>query len=112
MQRVRFQFNRRTRERIFRATALLSLALWLFMAVAENCKPLHEWLHGGSIPDNDDCAVVAIAQGKIETIDFQPPVFIPMTGIEIILRAEISVFVPASKNLPPSRAPPVPCSVS
>jgi hypothetical protein len=101
------QFSRRTRERIFFAAGILSLALWLFMATAEICTPLHAWLHGGTIPaDDDDCAIVAIAHGKIEAAPCAAPVVVPVTWIEIAERAEISVFVPADKNLLPGRGPP------
>jgi hypothetical protein len=101
------QLNRRARARLHRATAALSLGIWLVMAAAEACPPLHAWLHGGSIPDDDHCAVVTIAHGKVEIAEDAPPVFIPITGIEIIPRAEISVFVPAEKSLPNDRAPPI-----
>jgi hypothetical protein len=108
------QFNRRTRERIFFVAGVLSLALWLFMATAEICTPLHAWLHGGTIPDNDDdCAIVAIAHGKIETTPCDAPAVLPAAWIEITpTRVEFSVFSPAIENLPLGRAPPASCSVS
>ena len=63
------------RQRFYAATAILSLAVWLFMAAAETCIPLHAWLHGGAIPDNDDdCAIVALIHGKIETTPCDVPV--------------------------------------
>ena len=72
---MRFEnkINRRTRERIFFAAGVLSLALWLFMAFAETHPSLHAWLHGGTIPDDDDCAIVALAHGKIETVTPDAP---------------------------------------
>jgi len=108
------QFTRRTREQVFRAAGVLSLALWLFMATATTCTPLHAWLHGGTIPKDDDCAVVAIAHGniavtahgKIETPPCHVPTALPVTWIEIVPRADFSVFIPADKNLSPGRAPP------
>ena len=52
----------------YRAAGVLSLALWLFMAAAELYSPLHAWMHGGAIPKEDnDCAIVLIAHGKIDT---------------------------------------------
>ncbi len=106
-------FNRRTRERIFLAAGILSLAVWLFMATAEICTPLHAWLHGGTIPkDDDDCAIVAIAHGKIEAAPCAAPAVLPVTWIEIAERAELFVFIPADKNLLPGRGPPVLPSVS
>ena len=107
MRHERFQFNRRTRERIFLAAGVLSLAVWLFMATAEICTPLHAWLHGGTIPkDDDDCAIVAIAHGKIETAPCAAPAALPVTWIEIAERTEFSAFIPAAKNLLPARGPP------
>jgi len=99
--------NRRTRERIFVAWAVLSLAVWLFMAAAEIYSPLHAWLHGGTIPeDDDDCAIVAIAHGKIETVACDIPVTTPVTWIEVTQRVEFSIFIPVSTNLSFGRAPP------
>jgi hypothetical protein len=101
------QFNRRTRERIFFAAGALSLALWLLMATAEICTPLHAWLHGGTIPkDDDDCAIAAIVHGKIETAPCAAPAVVSVTWIEITRSAEISIFVPADKHLPLGRGPP------
>ncbi|MGP8220432.1 MAG: hypothetical protein ACLQPI_13415, partial [Limisphaerales bacterium] len=75
--------------------------------------PLHAWLHGGTIPkDDDDCAIVAIAHGKIETAPCAAPAVLPVTWIEIAERTEISVFVPADKNLLPGRGPPAISAVS
>jgi hypothetical protein len=110
--RAKFPFNRRTREIIFRATAVLSLGIWLLMSMAEVCPPLHAWLHGGKIPDDDNCAVVALAHGKVEIVSTDIPVFVPITGIEIVPRAEFFFFVPPSKNLLFGRAPPVSLTVS
>ncbi|HEX3890448.1 MAG TPA: hypothetical protein VHX90_06310 [Verrucomicrobiae bacterium] len=105
--------NRRTRERIFFSTGALSLALWLFMAAAEAYSPLHAWLHGGTIPkDDDDCAIIAIAHGKIETTPCDIPVVLPVTWIEITPLPEFSDFVPINKKLPPGRAPPAFSTVS
>ena len=94
------------------ATAGLSLALWLFMAVAEEYPALHAWLHGGTITDNDDCAVVVIAHGKVETATVAAPSVLPLPGIEIVLSAESIVFCPTPVLLPDGRGPPVLFSVS
>ena len=107
LQYKKCQINRRLRQRIYAATAILSLAVWLFMAAAEVWTPLHAWLHGGSIPDNDDdCAIVALIHGKIETTPCDVPVVVSATWVETTPRMEISVFCPAIENLPPGRAPP------
>lgn len=87
---------------------MVSLVMWLFMAVAETWTPLHAWLHGGFIPDNDDdCAIVALIHGKIETTPCDVPVALPATFVEATPRVEISVFYPTIENLPQGRAPPL-----
>jgi hypothetical protein len=91
----------------------LSLAVWLFMAAAEVWTPLHAWLHGGTIPkDDDDCAIVAIAHGKIETVACDIPVAVPITWIEVAPRIEFSIFSKGIVLLPNGRAPPVFSAVS
>lgn len=104
--RTPFQLNRRARVYVHCATGVLSLFVWLFMATAEICPPLHEWLHSGAIPDDDDCAVVAIAIGHVHTgvCEVPPPAPVPL--VEITFRAEVTVFVPSEKVLPNGRAPP------
>jgi hypothetical protein len=107
------QISRHTRERIFRATAVLSLAIWLTMAAAEIYSPIHAWLHGGTIPeDDDDCAIVAIAHGKIETVTPDPVVFVAITWIEVTPQIEFSDFSTAIAFLPNGRGPPVLSAVS
>lgn len=77
------------------------------MAATETWTPLHSWLHGGTIPDNDnDCAIVALAHGKIETTPCDIPLVLPATWVETASRPEISVFCPVIENLPRGRAPP------
>jgi hypothetical protein len=102
-----FQSRRRTRVLLHRATGLLALFVWLFLFTAEICPPLHAWLHGGSIPDDDDCPIVAVAVGHVHVgvSEIQPAVSIAL--IEITPRAEVAVFVPSEKVLPNERAPPV-----
>ena len=105
--------SRRSRHRLFVAAGVLSLAIWLFMAVAELCTPLHAWLHGGTIPDDDDdCAIVCIAHGKIETAPVIVPVTAPVTWIEAAPRIESSVLITAIAILPNGRGPPVFSAVS
>jgi hypothetical protein len=104
--------NRRAREKFFAATAVLSLAIWLFMAAAEMWTPLHAWLHGGAIPDDDDCAIVALAHGKIEAVTCSIPIVVPITWIEVTPQIEFSIFAPAVENLPNGRAPPALPAVS
>lgn len=105
-----FQLNRRTREWIHRVTGAVALFVWLFMATAEICTPLHEWLHGGTIPDDDDCPVVAIAAGHVHVSVCQVQLEAPVALIEITPREVVTVFVPFEKNLPNDRAPPFFCA--
>ena len=77
---------------LYRAVGVLSLAIWLCMAAAELCAPLHAWLHGGTIPkDDDDCAIVCIAHGKIDTETAAAPDAMPVPWIEAAPRIESSV---------------------
>jgi len=93
---------------MFAATAILSLAVWLFVAAAEIYTPLHAWLHGGTIPkDDDDCAIVAIAHGKVETSACAVPATVPMIWIETAPPHENSVFLSSTVFLPDGRGPPV-----
>jgi hypothetical protein len=110
---VRHSFNRRNRHRLFVAAGVLSLLVWLLMATAELCTPLHAWLHGGAIPtSDDDCAIVVIAHGKLETAPCDVPVAAPAAWVEATTPVEFSAFSPAIAALPNGRAPPVFSAVS
>jgi hypothetical protein len=113
LQDRKCQFSRRIRQRLFLAAGVLSLAVWLFMAAAELCTPLHAWLHGGAIPVNDDdCAIVCIAHGKIETAPATMPVAAPVTWIEAAPHIESSVTSTTIELLPDGRGPPYFSAVS
>jgi hypothetical protein len=99
--------NCRTRQRLFLAAGVLSLAIWLFLAAAEVCTPLHAWLHGGTIPENDNCALAALAHGKVKTVACAAPVVVPLTWIEISSGNEILVFRRSAVFLPDGRGPPL-----
>jgi hypothetical protein len=105
-----FQLNDRTRGYLHRATGALALFVWLFMATAEICPPLHAWIHGGTIPDDDDCPVVAVAAGHVHVgICETPPVTPVLLGV-IVPRTEVYTVVFSEKVLPNDRAPPASCS--
>ena len=107
------QFSRRTRQRLHLVAGVLSLAVWLFMAVAETWSPLHAWLHGGTLPkDDDDCAIVCIAHGKIETVTPNVAIPAPVAWIEVVPRIEFSVLDTTIAQLPNGRAPPFFSAVS
>jgi hypothetical protein len=100
------QLSRPTRRRVHAAVAGFSLGLWLFLLVAETWSPLHAWLHGGSIPDNDSCAIVALAHG---TVDCGAPgdfVTLPVAVNDFIPGLESLHFHSAIAFLPAGRAPP------
>jgi hypothetical protein len=108
LQRKKCPISCRTRQRFLLAASVFSLVIWLFMTAAELCSPVHAWLHGGTIPDEDNCALVAIAHGKVETVLVDAPMAVPVIGIEIVPRLEFSFFRPAIAFLPDGRGPPVP----
>jgi hypothetical protein len=105
-----FKVSRRTREYLHRVAGAVALFTWLFMATAEICTPLHAWLHGGTIPDDDDCPVVAIAAGHVHVTIYHVEPVLPVAFIEITPQEIIPSFVPAEKVLPNDRAPPVSCA--
>ena len=106
MPKKRFTLSRRARRILFAASAILSLAIWLMLTVAESYRPFHAWLHGGTIPDNDDCAIVMILHGKVDTatviVDIPVP---PVLAIGNVL-TPVSIFAPVDHLLLPSRGPP------
>ena len=112
MRQTTQPINRRKLRRLFAAVAVLSLVLWLFMLVAEAWTPLHAWLHGGTIPDNDNCAVTAFAHGQVDSASFDIPVPVSIVWVEVSTRAEIAAFHPSISFLPGGRAPPVLLAVS
>ena len=104
--------SRGVRQRLYAATAALSLALWLLLTVAEAYAPLHMWLHGGAIPENDDCAVAMLAHGKIDTGIVEVASAAPVWWIETTPQADFSVFSPIVDRLLSGRAPPFSAAVS
>jgi len=104
--------SRPAARRFHAVVAGFSLALWLFLLVAETCTPLHAWLHGGSIPENDSCAIAALAHGNVELVSFGDSLAVPVTPIEnsswliVFHCSSVIAFLPAG------RAPPSPCTVS
>ncbi|HEY4415804.1 MAG TPA: hypothetical protein VGO57_08940 [Verrucomicrobiae bacterium] len=104
--------NRQWRLRLRAATAALSLGLWLFLLAAETIPSLHAWMHGGAVPDHDDCAVVALALGHVDSPSASVPVILPVTTSEIVVLPEFSEFHPTSLILPDGRAPPAASLVS
>ena len=106
MPKKRFTLSRRARRILLEASAILSLVIWLTLTVAEGYLPLHAWLHGGTIPDNDDCAIVMILHGKVDasTVIVDVPI-VPLLVIADVL-TPVSIFAPVDHLLLPSRGPP------
>lgn len=82
------------------------------LTVAEGYAPLHIWLHGGAIPDNDDCAVAMLAHGKVDNGIVEVPPAVPSLWIETTPQPIFSVFSPIVDRLLSGRAPPVSVAVS
>ena len=90
LQYTKCDINRRMRRRLYGAMAILSLALWMFVTVAEAWTPLHAWLHGGAIPENDECTLVLLSHGKIDTTPSNVPVVVQSTSFEVTPSVAIS----------------------
>ena len=98
--------SRRKGQFLYRSAAVLSLVLLLVLATAEAWEPFHAWLHGGSIPDADNCPVAALQQGKLVTSAAAAVVVLFLASV-VVLR--VTFFLPfvASVPLPDVRGPPV-----
>src|SRR5581483_6434578 len=111
---VPVQFNltsfkaRRVRRPLLAIAALGLLGIWLLLTAAESCQPLHRWLHGGTVPDDDDCAVVMIASGKVDVAHVTVAVIPVLVAIIVLDRIFVPPLVP-KLPLPPSRGPPFFC---
>jgi hypothetical protein len=112
MQNVAYILNRQGRQRLHAVTAGVALALWLFLMVAEVWTPLHAWMHGGTIPENDHCAVATLHHGKIDVAPVDLILPLPPAGIAVARRSELPAFSPLIFSLPNGRAPPMPSVVS
>jgi len=97
--------SHREREYLYRGIAVLSLLVWLLLAAAEAWAPFHAWLHGGAIPDNDDCPVAALVQGKV-AVAVVAAVVLVCLGTVVAFRFVLSVPFVASVRLPDVRGPP------
>ena len=98
--------RRRKGRFLYGSAAVLSLVLWLALAVAEAWGPFHAWLHGGSIPDTDNCPVAALQQGKLVTSAAAAVVALFLASIVAFRFVVFPPFV-ASHPLPDVRGPPV-----
>jgi hypothetical protein len=93
--------SHRNRQFVHGAVSILTLALWLLMAAAEAWTPLHAWLHGGEIPD-DDCPVAMIHHGKVDSatpavaavcLAFTPPRRARTSRLPVRKRPSLSLFL-------------------
>lgn len=105
--------SRRRRLYLHQATGALSLAIWLLMAMAEIHPPFHAWLHGGTIPkDDDDCAIVLIHHGKMDMPVAVVDISVPMPVIVGDVLTPASIFAAVDRLPRPNRGPPtstLPC---
>ena len=76
------------------------------MTVAEAWTPFHAWLHGGAIPENDECTLVLLSHGKIDTACGDVPIAVQPNSFEAAPSAEISFCCPVVGNLSLDRGPP------
>ena len=97
--------SRRKHQILCRSAAVLSLLLWLALAAAEAWGPFHAWLHGGPIPDTDNCPVAALQQGNLVTSAAGAVVVLFLASV-VAFRFVLPPFV-ASVPLPDVRGPPV-----
>jgi len=97
--------SRRKGRFLYRSAAVLSLVLWLALAAAEAWGPFHAWLHGGSIPDTDNCPVAALQQGKLVTSAAAAVVVLFLASVVAFRFVVFPPFV-ASLPLPDVRGPP------
>ena len=76
------------------------------MAAAESCTPLHAWLHGGAIPEDDDCPIAQIHAGSVEHVALAVAATVSCGFLVAARPALVSPFV-ASLPLPDVRGPPM-----
>lgn len=97
--------TRRVRRRILAGLALGLLSWMLLLMAAEVHEPLHRWVHGGVIPDDDDCAVVLLATGKA-SVSATAATVIPVLVVMVALLPTFVLPLVLKLPLPPGRAPP------
>jgi len=73
---------------------------------------LHELIHHDADKADHECAVTLFAHGKVDSTTVDVPVVVVSVPVEAAPQIELSVFSTTIENLPPGRAPPVPCVVS
>jgi hypothetical protein len=94
------------------ALAALLVGIILLLDAMAACPALHELIHKDAGQADHDCAVTMFAHGKMDSTIIDLPVIVVVVSFVAEPRIEFSVFRPAIENLPASRAPPLPCSVS
>ena len=100
----------RVRKRVRAAVAVATLGCWLLLALAEAHEPLHRWLHNGTIPKDDACAVTLLATGKAKVSEPGVEVIPVLTAAVAPIVCSVPALV-AKLPLPPGRGPP-PLSVA
>ena len=97
--------SRHGRQLVNKSAAVLSLLIWLTIATAEAWTPFHAWLHGGSIPEGDDCPVAALREGKLVNSSFAVVVTVALASLVLGIFVPLVPFV-AFLPLPHVRGPP------
>jgi hypothetical protein len=92
--------------------ASLLAGLVLLLNAMATSPSLHEWFHADAGKEDHQCAVTLFAHGQVDSASVDVPISAPLTFVETVPSAVISVFSPAIENLPAGRAPPVLPAVS
>jgi hypothetical protein len=88
------------------AAALFLVAVWLLLLAAEASQPFHIWLHGGKIPNNDDCGVALVHHGQVDTSATAVTASLPPAVMIVCVPTPSRIFPSVGSLLPSSRAPP------
>jgi len=94
-----------------------ALAAWLvgmilLLDAMAACPELHELIHKDADEADHHCAVTIFAQGKVDSVTCDVPVSTPTVVLETAPTVHFPIFGAPIENLPPGRAPPLPCVAS
>lgn len=97
------------------ARTVLSLLLVLqlvFLLVLVACPALHHAIHHDSDRSDHQCAVTVFAHGQVDSSVVAVNVNIPVTAVEFLPQALISILNTQVDTFPPGRGPPADLFVS
>ncbi len=102
---LKFAQFKNLHRQLLAVTALALLGCLMLLLAAEGYEPLHRWLHGGTISDDDDCAVVLLATGKVDVSATAQAVIPVIVVVAALVQTFISPLI-AKLPLPHGRGPP------